>query len=488
MQAMHGRLSDPGQYQALQHFITHSPWDAGQVWAQLRATVPVRAGILTIDDTGFPKQGTRSVGVQRQYCGALGKIGNCQVAVSSALIADGRTWPLAYDLYLPVSWTDDATRRADAHIPATQRFREKWRIALAQVRTILQAGFTITGVVVDANYGTNAAFRAGLERLGLSYGVAIRGEATCAVVGVPGLQSAAAVALSAPEDAWRSVTWGMGTSSTLTARFCALRRASREGARRPVVALRALGERRAEVLRFLHLPATAALVDLVTLARSRWPIEQQYRELKDDLGLDHFEGRTYPGWQHHVVLTAVAFTFLQIERGRTTVEPRPTLPVVRGWVREIMGLLYARRPDGLAHAPAWPDPDRDIRNGPHPAMGWACRGDSDGRRRLDSARREALAWRITDDGDDAHRDSGKARWEAGGLAGARHGRAVRRTVQRKLACDRSMATIFITGSTDGLGRAAAQALIQKSHQVVLHAPSPERAAALDDLAPGPLAS
>ena len=98
MQAMHGRLSEPGQYQALQHFITHSPWKATHVWTQLRAAVPVRLGILALDDTGFPKQGTHSVGVQRQYCGALGKIGNCQVAVSSALIADGRTWPLTCDL------------------------------------------------------------------------------------------------------------------------------------------------------------------------------------------------------------------------------------------------------------------------------------------------------------------------------------------------------------------------------------------------------
>ena len=165
MQAMHGRLSDPGQYQALQHFITHSPWDAARVWAHLRTVVPVRAGILAIDDTGFPKQGTRSVGVQRQYCGALGKIGNCQVAVSSAF-ADGRTRPLAFDLYIPVSWIDDAPRRAAAGIPATLPFREKWRIALAQVRVTLQAGFTITGVVVDADYGSNAEFRAGLERLG----------------------------------------------------------------------------------------------------------------------------------------------------------------------------------------------------------------------------------------------------------------------------------------------------------------------------------
>jgi SRSO17 transposase len=332
-------LSDPGQYQALQHFITHSPWDAARVWAHLRTTVPVRIGILAIDDTGFPKQGTRSVGVQRQYCGALGKIGNCQVAVSSALIADGRTWPLAFDLYVPVSWTDDAPRRAAAGIPATLHFREKWRIALAQVRAILEAGFTITGVVVDADYGSNAQFRAGLERLGLSYGVAIRGDAVCAVVGVPGPQSATAIAQSAPEDAWEAVTWGMGTAGPLTARFCALRvRPTKGRGDRWLLCERSATDERKYYL--LHLPDTTALVDLVALARSRWPIEQQYRELKDDLGLDHFEGRTYQGWAHHVVLTAVAFTFLQIERGRALVEPRPTLLVVRGWVREIMGLLY----------------------------------------------------------------------------------------------------------------------------------------------------
>ena len=130
MQAMHGRLGDPQDYQALQHFITHSPWQAARVWTQLRAVVPLREGILAIDDTGFPKQGTQSPGVQRQYCGALGKIGNCQVAVSSALIADDRTWPLAFDLYLPTSWTDDAARCAAAGIPPTVRFREKWRLAL----------------------------------------------------------------------------------------------------------------------------------------------------------------------------------------------------------------------------------------------------------------------------------------------------------------------------------------------------------------------
>jgi SRSO17 transposase len=339
MQAMHGRLGDARDYQALQHFITHSPWDATRVWAQLRASVPMRTGILALDDTGFPKQGTQSPGVQRQYCGALGKIGNCQVAVSSALIADGRTWPLAFELYLPTSWTDNPARCAAAGIPPTVRFREKWRIALAQVRTVLQAGFTITGVVVDADYGANAAFRAGLERLGLAYGVAIRGEAVFTVPEVGGPLSAIALADSAPADAWETVSWGTGTAGPLSADFCALRVRPTEGrGDRWLLCERSATDERKYYL--VHLPLTAALADLVALARSRWPIEQQYRELKDDLGLDHFEGRTYPGWMHHVVLTAVAFTFLQIERARPSDSPRPTLPVVRGWVREIMGLLY----------------------------------------------------------------------------------------------------------------------------------------------------
>lgn len=339
MEAMHGRLSDAGQYQALQHFITHSPWDAARVWTQLRATVPVRTGILAIDDTGFPKQGTHSVGVQRQYCGALGKIGNCQVAVSSAVIADGRTWPLAWDLYLPAAWMDDPARREEAGIPATQVFREKWRIALAQVRAIQKAGFTITGVVVDADYGTNAAFRAGLERLGLAYGVAIRGGATFAIADVPGRQTATAIADSAPDEAWDAGTWGAGTHGPLTARFCAVRvRPTKGRGDRWLLCERSDTDERKFYL--VHLPETTPLRDLVALARSRWPIEQQYRELKDDLGLDHFEGRSYRGWQHHVVLTAVAFTFLQLERGRApTATARPSLPTVRGWVREIFGFL-----------------------------------------------------------------------------------------------------------------------------------------------------
>jgi SRSO17 transposase len=228
------------------------------------------------------------------------------------------------------------------------RSREKWRIALAQIRAVPQAGFTITGVVVDADYGANAAFRAGVERLGLAYGVAIRGEAVFTVPDVAESLSAIVLAESAPDDAWETVTWGTGTAGPLTARFCALRVRPMDGrGDRWLLCERSASDERKYYL--VHLAATSPLIDLVALARSRWPIEQQYRELKDDLGLDHFEGRTYQGWTHHVVLTAVAFTFLQIERARPDDGPRPTLPIVRGWVREIMGLLYVLHNRRLLH-------------------------------------------------------------------------------------------------------------------------------------------
>ena len=125
MQAMHGRLSDPASYQALQHFVTHSPWEAEPVWTRLRAVVPVRTGIFAVDDTGLPKQGRHSVGVQRQYCGALGKIGNCQVAVSTVLVGEGVAWPLTFELYLPQTWAADPERRTRAGVPGRLRFREK---------------------------------------------------------------------------------------------------------------------------------------------------------------------------------------------------------------------------------------------------------------------------------------------------------------------------------------------------------------------------
>lgn len=340
MQAMHGRLSDPGTYQALQHFITHSPWSAARVWERLRALVPDRRGILALDDTGLPKQGKHSVGVKRQYCGALGKIGNCQVAVSSLLIGAHQVWPLTCDLYLPTEWLTEPTRRAETGIPERTRFREKWRIALAQVRAVLKAGFALTAVVTDADYGRVAQFRRGLERLGLRYAVAIRAELAVWRTGARRARSVGDVAKQVPDREWQRVCWGQGTKGPLAARFVAVRvRPARSRGERWLLCERSLVDDERKYY-LLNLDATAALDDLVRLARSRWPIEQQYREFKDELGFDHFEGRTFQGWNHHAVLTAIAFTFLQMERARSSTRPYPTLPQVRAWLRDVVAILY----------------------------------------------------------------------------------------------------------------------------------------------------
>ena len=340
MQAMHGRLADPGSYEALQHFITDSPWEAEPMWARLRALVPVRRGVLALDDTSFPKQGTHSVGVKRQYCGALGKIANCQVAVSTVLLDDQLAWPLTFELYLPQEWDTDAARRAKAGIPDAIRFREKWRMALAHIRRVVKAGFQLTAVLADADYGSNAAFRRGLERLARRYRLAIRRALTMWTPHPRRARPAAEIAAPLPEPAWQRMAWGDGTKGPLAARFAAVRiRPAKSRGERWLLCERSLANDERKYY-LLNLDATATLGELVTLVRSRWPIEQQYRELKDELGIDHFEGRSYRGWAHHTVLTAIAFTFLQVERRRSDDAPRPTLPTVRLWVREIMAVLY----------------------------------------------------------------------------------------------------------------------------------------------------
>ena len=340
MQAMHGRLSDAGTYQALQHFITDSPWSAAPMWTRLRELIPDRSGILAVDDTGFPKQGPHSVGVKRQYCGALGKTGNCQVAVTTALIGPTLVWPTSGELYLPRDWGDDPERREKVRVPTRVRFREKWRIGLAHVRAVRHAGFDIEAVVADADYGTITAFRTGLEREGLRYAVAVRRVLHAWAPGAARSCSLETMGRALPPRAWRRVSWGHGTKGPLAARSVARRVRLRHGrGERWVLFERSLAddERKYYVL---NLDPTTSLKTLVRVARSRWPIEQQYRELKDELGLDHFEGRTYPGWAHHTVLTAAAFIFLQFERRRSPDESRPTLPCVRAWMREIAAILY----------------------------------------------------------------------------------------------------------------------------------------------------
>jgi SRSO17 transposase len=364
MSAMLERINDPGSYQAFQHFVTHAPWNPERVWRRLRAVIPVRRGIVILDGTSFPKQGTASVGVARQYCGALGKIANCQVAVTAALWNGVRAWLLGAVLYLPQEWLIPAGRRR-GHIPRAVKFQEKWRQALTLLRQIRASGFEITAVVGDAEFGDNATLRRTLHRWQLPYALGISSTVTI-FLGTPQLQapppliglgrprtqrvlpptvSVIAVAAWAdrqPARHWRIVRWQNGTNRPWRARFIAVRVTPahdwRERRLAPEVWLlceRGLGAKPRTKYYLVALPATAPLKTLVGLAHQRWAIEQQYQELKDELGLDHFEGRSYLGWNRHVVLTALAYAWLQEERERTGARA-PTLPVVRAVIQEIL--------------------------------------------------------------------------------------------------------------------------------------------------------
>jgi len=373
MQAMIARLTAAPDYQTLQHFITHAPWSAAAMWRILRAELPERRGVLLLDDTGFPKKGDHSVGVARQYSGTLGKIGNCQIAVTAALWTGVRAWLVGAALYLPETWTTDPARRAGAHVPGTVDFRRKWELALDLLRQVRAAGITVTAVLSDSGYGDATALRAALHRLQLPYGLGVsetltvfptppalrlptpvrgprqrRPRATLGDTAPPVTVQALADALAA--DAWQRIAWRNGNNPERAA-LCAAVRVTpahdwQHGRLLPEIWL--LCERpgdRAGVTKyyFIHLPPETALAHLVAFVHQRWPIEQQYQQLKTELGLDHFEGRTYPGWQHHVVVSAVAYAFLQRERLHR--DTPLTFEAIHTIVQEVfVGLLFATRP------------------------------------------------------------------------------------------------------------------------------------------------
>jgi SRSO17 transposase len=375
MQAMLARVTQPVTYQAFQHFITHAAWDADRIWRRLLEMLPERGGVLIIDGTSFPKQGLHSVGVARQYCGALGKIANCQVAVTAALWTGARAWLTGALLYLPNDWLSDRDRRTVAQIPAGMAFQEKWRQALTLIRRARAAGLQITAVLADAEFGDVSAFRRALHRWRLPYAVGVSRHLTVfpgtpavyvppsGKIGRPRSQlvlvhdtrpiAVRALALALPARAWRRVTWRNGTNRPWAARFAAVRVTPahdwRERRLAPEVWLlceQDLGKTPRIKYFFVNLPASASVKQLVRLAHQRWAIEQQYQELKTELGFDHFEGRSYPGWQHHVVLTAVAYAFLQRERMRPGPDPALTFPGIRAIVQEIFtALLFAQQPD-----------------------------------------------------------------------------------------------------------------------------------------------
>lgn len=357
MSAMLARIHDPGSYQAFQHFITHAPWEVAPVWRRLLQAIPDRRGVLLLDDTGFPKQGTHSVGVQRQYSGTLGKIGNCQIAVTAALWTGARAWLLGAELYLPQTWLTRA-RRQQAQIPARVTFQEKWRLALTLVDRVRRAGIDVDLVAADAGYGEILEFRTGLAQRQLSYMLGVSGKFAVWIGAAPaalrpstravtaaslGATQVATWAMQQPARAWRRIAWRNGRGRPWQARCLAVRvtpvglwRQHRDLETLWLLCERPLGGSAAPMKWYLsNLPPTTPLRTLVRAAHQRWAIEQQYQQLKEELGLDHFEGRSLPGWQRHVALTAIAYAWLQQER-RRGLPGAPTLPLVRAVIQEVL--------------------------------------------------------------------------------------------------------------------------------------------------------
>jgi SRSO17 transposase len=335
--------------QALQQFINQSPWDEQALRDGLQGWVGRQfgtEGFLILDDTGFPKQGRNSVGVARQYTGTLGKVGSCQVAVTLQFATQQEVVCMDARLYLPKAWTDDPDRCRAAGIPEQVGYQPKWQLGLTMVRRARAQGFS--GIVLaDSLFGTVTEFRQQLEAAECTYCVGI--DSTLKVVAAtadlgavppftgrgrpptrPGNVRAGAKSPSvkswAEEHAadFRKVTWREGTRGRMSSRFAAwrVRPAHRLSAgAEPLAACWLLVEWPDDAqgparFFFSNQPASTSLKTLVRTAKSRWWIEHSYRELKDELGLDHFEGRSWRGWHHHVMLVLLAYGYLQSRRRR----------------------------------------------------------------------------------------------------------------------------------------------------------------------------
>ena len=366
MEGMLRRLSDPGQYQTLQHFITHSTWSADEVWQRLRAVAPTRRGLLLIDDTSIPKQGRESAGVARQYCGALGKVANCQVIVTAALRSGPAVWPMAMDLFLGEEWCQDADRRERTRVPADLRHRTKIEMAIDQIDVVRAAGIEIECVLADAGYGDACGFREAIAQRGLSYAVGVVKKTTVFVepplfagpaAGKPGHsksrkklaknsckpRSLEQIATSARPSDWRRIAWRNGTKGKLEADFLVLRvlpahRWNRGKEHEPVwlICERTIGADSVRKYYLSNLPQRISAKKLVGTTHERWAIEQHYRDLKQETALDLFEGRSYPGLHRHMALTALAYTFLEHERRRAKVDPMLSIGAVREAVTEVV--------------------------------------------------------------------------------------------------------------------------------------------------------
>lgn len=343
-------LHASARHQALHHFVAQAQWSDAEMLRRVAQWVVPKmdcsaGGFWIIDDTAFPKKGQHSVGVARQYCGVLGKQDNCQVAVSISLANEQASVPVAYRLYLPKPWADDAARRRKAGVPDEVKFATKNEIALAQLETLLAQGAPRHCVLADAGYGVDTAFRHRLSELGLPYVVGITSSV---VVWPPGVEplppkryrgtgrppvmprrtarrqplSVKALAQQLPASALQTVSWREGTNETLSSRFAAMRvrhaggNAGRARLHPEQWLLIEWPAGDAEPLKYFlsNLPADTAINDLVAAAHMRWRIERDYQDLKQELGLGHYEGRGWRGFHHHAALTIAAYGFLIAER------------------------------------------------------------------------------------------------------------------------------------------------------------------------------
>ena len=313
--------------------MANSAWSDAAVLAKVREMVlPAieRRGAIEawiIDDTSFPKQGTHSVGVHRQYCGQLGKQANCQAVVTLSVANHGASLPIAYRLYLPEAWTEDAARRKKARIPEEIIFKTKPQIALEQIQAACAAGVARGVVLMDAAYGCHSDLRRGVSALGLSYVAAIAWTIKVQAVtkgkpsksAVPRL-SAKELAMSLPRHAWRTVTWRQGTNERLCSRFARVRvrtspiRRARERAEETLLIEWPEGKAEPSQYWLCTLPESTSLRRLVDIAKMRWRIERDYQDLKQEIGLGHYEGRGWPGFHHHGTLCIAAYGFLVSER------------------------------------------------------------------------------------------------------------------------------------------------------------------------------
>jgi SRSO17 transposase len=333
----------PADTQQLHHFVSTSPWATAPLEDELVKAADRLVGgpdaVLVVDDTALVKQGRRSVGVKRQYCGQLGKRANCQSLVSLTLARAEVPVCVGLRLFLPEDWGGAAARRAAAGMPEAVGYRPKWQIALDEIDRVLAAGARFGCVLADAEYGKAAEFRQGLSERNLPWAVGIlptqkvypadvtlayparkptgrpRKHPVPSAVGV-----GAAELLEARPEAFRTVSWRIGTKGPLKAAFAAVRVRVADG---PVVAgaqhlpgdeAWLVGEHRATGERKYYLtnhPADAPLEVLAALIKARWICEQMHQQLKEELGLDHFEGRSWRGLHHHVLLCQLAFAFLQ---------------------------------------------------------------------------------------------------------------------------------------------------------------------------------